>query len=741
VDHYRRFIQGQTASAEEVERLAEHLEQCPHCSETAEQLLGKDPLLDVLRSGAMATDFPQGTLVEELIARLVRPRLPAPAAEETAQKLPRNSTFLAPPLARPASPAAEATTALYDFLSPPQGPDEIGRLGPYCVRKMIGSGGMGIVFLAEDVWLKRPVALKAMKPVLASNVSASQRFLREAQATAAVKHDHIVTIYQVGDDRGIPFLAMELLEGESLEERLRRGERLPMAEVLRIGREIALGLAAAHKRDLIHRDIKPANIWLEAETGRVKLVDFGLARAVHEDAHLTQSGVVVGTPAYMAPEQATGRTVDARCDLFSLGCTLYRLGTGELPFKGKDALSVLMAAATQQPLLPRDRNPELPPAFSDLVMQLLAKDPDGRPPSAQNVAEALQALEGEARTETRRESPSSATQLLPAVLPRRRRPVRIAALIAAAVLLLGGVWPVVLLRDRHGKEVARIQAPDGAVEVRDDAPSPAADQCPFPPLDEAWVKKVRLLPAMQQVKEVAAELKRRNPGFDGTVTHRERLGEVIYLRFAGNEVTDLLPVRALPELRKLDCSCTTEGKQKLADLSPLRGLPLEELICIAPRIADLSPLRGMPLKHLCIGSCPVTDLSPLRGMRLEILTAYGILAQDFSVLEGMPLRRIIVGRNFSDLSCLRDAPLEAVFINGTQVTDLSPLRGKAITILDCRWSRVTDLSPLRGMPLKELVCDFSSRRDAELLRSLKTLEKINGKPAAEFWKQAEADKP
>jgi Leucine-rich repeat (LRR) protein len=149
----------------------------------------------------------------------------------------------------------------------------------------------------------------------------------------------------------------------------------------------------------------------------------------------------------------------------------------------------------------------------------------------------------------------------------------------------------------------------------------------------------------------------------------------------------------------------------------------------------------MPLKHLCIGSCPVTDLSPLRGMRLEILTAYGILAQDFSVLEGMPLRRIIVGRNFSDLSCLRDAPLEAVFINGTQVTDLSPLRGKAITILDCRWSRVTDLSPLRGMPLKELVCDFSSRRDAELLRSLKTLEKINGKPAAEFWKQAEADKP
>ena len=152
---------------------------------------------------------------------------------------------------------------LYDFLAPPQGPGELGRLGPYRVLRVFGAGGMGVVFQAEDPHLERSVALKAMKPALAASASARQRFLREAKATAAIKHDHIVTIHQVGEDRGVPFLAMEFLEGEALDERLKREKKLPLAEVLRIGREIAEGLAAAHERGLIHRDIKPGNIWLE----------------------------------------------------------------------------------------------------------------------------------------------------------------------------------------------------------------------------------------------------------------------------------------------------------------------------------------------------------------------------------------------------------------------------------------------------------------------------------------------
>src|SRR5262249_27187820 len=203
------------------------------------------------------------------------------------------------------------------FLGPPQEPGELGRLGAYRVLRVLGVGGMGIVFHAEDVQLRRAVALKCLLPALAATSQARQRFLREARAAAAIEHEHVVVIYQVGEDRGIPFLAMQLLQGESLEDRLRREPLLPASQVLRIGREIAVGLAAAHERGLIHRDIKPANVWLEGPQARVKLLDFGLARAVADDTGVSQAGTIVGTPAYMAPEQSRGDPVDARCDLFS----------------------------------------------------------------------------------------------------------------------------------------------------------------------------------------------------------------------------------------------------------------------------------------------------------------------------------------------------------------------------------------------------------------------------------------
>jgi serine/threonine protein kinase len=275
---------------------------------------------------------------------------------------------------------------------------------------------MGVVFQAEDTNLKRLVALKAMVPALAVSASARERFKREAVTAAQIDHDHIVHIYQVGEDRGVPYLAMQFLKGEPLDERLRREPRLPVREVLRIGREIAQGLAAAHEQGLIHRDIKPANIWLEsrgqgsgvraqenassivpheaAAAGRVKILDFGLARAVAGSAQLTQSGAIVGTPAYMAPEQA-GKTVDHRCDLFSLGCVLYRMSTGRIPFEAADTISTLLAVATEQPRTPGELNHDLPPALSDLIMRLLAKRPDDRPPTARAVIEGIQAIEAE----------------------------------------------------------------------------------------------------------------------------------------------------------------------------------------------------------------------------------------------------------------------------------------------------------------------------------------------------------
>ncbi len=304
-----------------------------------------------------------------------------------------------PPLSKPDvtqtldGPEPAADSQLTDFLAPAQAKDELGRLGKYRILKILGHGGMGVVFKAEDPRLQRTVAIKAMLPALAVSASAGKRFLREAQAMAQLEHDHIVRVYQVDEDRGVPFMAMEFLKGEPLDERLKREQKLPAAEVLRIGREIARGLEVAHKAGLIHRDIKPANIWLEGPEARVKILDFGLARAASQDSGLTQQGAIVGTPAYMSPEQGRGEPVDARCDLFSLGVVLYRLSTGQPPFLGKDTVSTLVSVATREPPPPITVNSALPTELSALVMKLLAKDPAKRIATAAEVVEALKGIE------------------------------------------------------------------------------------------------------------------------------------------------------------------------------------------------------------------------------------------------------------------------------------------------------------------------------------------------------------
>jgi predicted Ser/Thr protein kinase len=276
-------------------------------------------------------------------------------------------------------------------LSPALTPDELGRLGGYRVLQVLGEGGMGLVYLAEDVQLLRRVALKVMKPDLAKNDSARLRFLAEARAAAKVRSDHVVTIYQTGEDCGTAYAAMELLRGSALDSWIKKNRNAPLTEIMRIGRETALGLAAAHEEGLIHRDIKPANIWVES-SGRIKILDFGLARPIEGDAHLTKSGAVVGTPAYMAPEQARGQKVDHRADLFSLGCVLHRLTTGEMPFKGDTVMAVLTALAVENPPPANELNPNVPPRLAALVTALLSKDPNKRPQSATAVADELQSI-------------------------------------------------------------------------------------------------------------------------------------------------------------------------------------------------------------------------------------------------------------------------------------------------------------------------------------------------------------
>lgn len=312
------------------------------------------------------------------------------------------------------------------------GSDLPNTIGGYRVVRLLGEGGMGRVLEAEDAQLRRRIAVKVMRPELATNDQSRQRFLREARAVAALQHDHVVSIYQVGEEGGVPFLAMPLLVGESLQCRLAREGTLPSDEVARIGREAAEGLAAAHAAGLVHRDVKPGNLWLEAPTGRVKVLDFGLARAADGSADLT-GGRVVGTPAYMSPEQIEGQPVDARSDLFSLGCVLYQAATGKKPFQGKSTLALLRAVAERQPPAPREVHPAVPEALSALILHLLAKRPEGRPPSARAVVEALT---------TGSPQPPSVPHAAPP------RPSRTSGLVAAgAVLLLavGGAaawrWP------------------------------------------------------------------------------------------------------------------------------------------------------------------------------------------------------------------------------------------------------------------------------------------------------------
>jgi Leucine-rich repeat (LRR) protein len=229
------------------------------------------------------------------------------------------------------------------------------------------------------------------------------------------------------------------------------------------------------------------------------------------------------------------------------------------------------------------------------------------------------------------------------------------------------------------------------------------------------------LPPDKQGEEIGAELKRRNPAFDGKVTPEIKDGVVTGLQFATNNVTDLSPVRALPGLRRLECWGNPD-KGKLADLMPLKGMLLNQLMCYETQVSDLTPLKGMPLLLLNCQHTKVSDLSPLKDMKLEAL--------------GCGSTQV------SDLAPLKDMKLTSLGCSGTRVSDLTPLKDMKLTYLECHRTQVSDLSPLKGMPLTTLFVDFKPERDAEVLRSIKTLENINGEPPAEFWKKVDgAGKP
>ncbi len=294
------------------------------------------------------------------------------------------ATRMAPPDTSPVS---------LDFLEASDAAGSLGRLAGYEILEVIGRGGMGIVLRAMDVKLNRVVAIKVLAPELASNPQARKRFLREAQAAAAVSHDHVVTIHAVDDGASggnkVPLLVMECIVGQSLQEKIDKVGALGLKEILRIGMQIASGLAAAHKQGLVHRDIKPANILLENGVERVKITDFGLARAT-DDVGITQSGQIAGTPQYMSPEQAMGQPVDQRSDLFSLGSVLYTMCTGRPAFRADSAVAVLRRVCDDTPRPINEVNAEVPDWLIAIVNRLMAKKAEGRFQTAQEVAGLLE---------------------------------------------------------------------------------------------------------------------------------------------------------------------------------------------------------------------------------------------------------------------------------------------------------------------------------------------------------------
>ncbi len=287
----------------------------------------------------------------------------------------------------------------FPFLAAERGVDGDGPLGTmahYEIRRLIARGGMGMVFEAFDQSLHRHVAVKVLAPHLAVSPKARARFLREARAVAAVDHENVLPVHAVGESGGFPYLVMPLVKGQSLQSRLKKEGMLPIEEILSLGIKITRGLAAAHAQGLIHRDIKPDNVLLETAPGdRVWLADFGLARAC-EDQDLTGTGVVAGTPRFASPEQAEGRELDHRSDLFSLGSLLYTMATGCGPFDDGTVVAILRRIVDEQPVPPRAKRDDLPVELENLILRLLEKRPEDRMASARETVGLLEAAASEA---------------------------------------------------------------------------------------------------------------------------------------------------------------------------------------------------------------------------------------------------------------------------------------------------------------------------------------------------------
>ncbi len=365
----------------EREWIEQHLCSCSYCVERLESWAVLDSSWEATKSMLQIDEF-DGRCSLESMSSIHSSEAMDRATEPLLQSLERD------PMTH--SQTAEVLTReIKGWLDPTDDPQSLGRFAGYEIVGIVGHGGMGIVLKGFEGSLHRYVAIKVLAPRLATNGTARQRFAREAQATAAVRHDNVIAIHRVDDWHGLPFLVMPYVAGISLQKRIDTQGPLTVEQALRVGVQIASGLAAAHAQGLVHRDIKPANILLELGVERITITDFGLARAV-DDASITRTGIIAGTPQYMSPEQAQAGQIDARSDLFSLGSVLYTMVTGRPPFRGLGSFEVLQKIVDRNPRPIREIEPTVPEWFQQIVSKLHSKKPSDRPSSAGEVATLLE---------------------------------------------------------------------------------------------------------------------------------------------------------------------------------------------------------------------------------------------------------------------------------------------------------------------------------------------------------------
>ena len=411
-DETLHSLMAGTLSAADDTVLTGHLGQCTDCQQRFDQMTGPDGFVD-------------------RVARAVSERCDGTILDQALQDLAGHAD---------ATPSDSSLTSVSDTLNPllEQGTSEVSPFGdvekwfdqvdtsgsspsPYLhgyeILDFIGRGGMGVVFRARDPSLNRIVALKVLSPSRATDPLARERFLREARAAASINHECVATVHAVVDRAGLPCLVMEYVNGESLRQRLDSTPVLRLKDIVTVSSQVTSGVTAAHACGIVHRDLKPANILLTTgEPTRVRLTDFGLAR-VAEDDSLTQSGMLAGTPGYIAPEVAQGHKADYRSDLFSFGCLLYVISTGQSPFPASTTIEFLQSVTQHEPIPVRQLNATLPTWLNDLITSLLQKNPKDRPKSAAAVKRILHRAYRQLR------NPSTKRPLQEPSLPAQGSPV------------------------------------------------------------------------------------------------------------------------------------------------------------------------------------------------------------------------------------------------------------------------------------------------------------------------------